>query len=169
MPAVLTHMDCPFCHRHISRQADMSTHTENPARCVDPLVLAIIPPIPTFKKHTESNMVHYQLNSGRHTPPKIVDASDIDCLVGRARAPQALGGAQALWEYWMCTADNPCATQSTRDLLGKEGLRRSIIAYMARELSRFVLTETLEYTQLKDVDRRGPGRRNIVIFSNPEY
>lgn len=61
---------------------------ESPSRCLDPLVLAVISPIPTFKKHAESNMVHYRLNSGRHAPPEIIDASDVDCLVGHARTLQ---------------------------------------------------------------------------------
>lgn len=61
---------------------------ENPVRCLDPLVLAVISPVPTFKRDAESNMVRYQLNAGRHAPPEIIDVKDVDCLVGHARTPQ---------------------------------------------------------------------------------
>ena len=74
---------------------EMSTHTENPARCLKPLVLAVISPIPTFKLHKDTNMVLYRLNSGRLAPPEIIDVKDVDCLVGRMCTP---GGDRYLIE-----------------------------------------------------------------------
>ncbi|QRV85581.1 Transposase family tnp2 [Ceratobasidium sp. AG-Ba] len=50
---------------------------------LDPLILAAVSPIPTFRKNNESNMVQFELNGINLAVPEIVDVNNIDCLVGR--------------------------------------------------------------------------------------
>ncbi|QRV91937.1 Transposase family tnp2 [Ceratobasidium sp. AG-Ba] len=58
---------------------------------LEPLILAVISPIPTFKKNREPGMVQFDMPNNRHAPPEIVDVSAIECLVGRARTPSPNG------------------------------------------------------------------------------
>ncbi|QRV80885.1 Transposase family tnp2 [Ceratobasidium sp. AG-Ba] len=53
---------------------------------LEPLVLAAISPIPSFKRDADSGMVRFDMPNKQHAPPEIVDVSAIECLVGRARA-----------------------------------------------------------------------------------
>ncbi|KAG8725988.1 hypothetical protein FRC12_023826 [Ceratobasidium sp. 428] len=52
---------------------------------LDPIVVAVISPIPTFTKLEDGAVIEYQLNSGKLAGPEIVDVADIRCLIGRAR------------------------------------------------------------------------------------
>ncbi|KAG9124844.1 hypothetical protein FRC07_010018 [Ceratobasidium sp. 392] len=72
---------------HVSRDASyvkvFSDSAENIARLLDPLVIAVISPIPHYKRVKEGDLVEYTLTSGKLARPEIVDVRDIDCLVGR--------------------------------------------------------------------------------------
>ncbi|QRV89779.1 Transposase family Tnp2 protein [Ceratobasidium sp. AG-Ba] len=66
---------------------DICAQTDAPVAPLDPLVLAVISPIPSFKKQGNDGLVQYDMPGNRHAPPEIIDATAIECLVGRARAP----------------------------------------------------------------------------------
>lgn len=51
------------------------------------LALAVISPIPAFKRLKDSNLVTYELVGGRLGPVEVVDVEDVLCLVGRVQAP----------------------------------------------------------------------------------
>lgn len=54
---------------------------------LDPLVLAIVSPIPYLRYIPESRIIQYGLRAGAYAAPEIVDASKVDCLVGRLTTP----------------------------------------------------------------------------------
>jgi hypothetical protein len=49
------------------------------------LALAVISPIPSFKRLNDCNLVTYELPRGRLGPVEIVDVEDVICLVGRVQ------------------------------------------------------------------------------------
>ncbi|KAG8795989.1 hypothetical protein FRC12_006825, partial [Ceratobasidium sp. 428] len=64
---------------------DVCDAAEIPNLRVEPLVLAAISPIPTFTHVKEGNMVRYTLPGRNLATPEIINANDIDSLVGRVR------------------------------------------------------------------------------------
>lgn len=54
---------------------------------LDPVVLAVVSPIPYLLYVPESGITQYGLKAGAYASPEIVDASKIDCLVGRVITP----------------------------------------------------------------------------------
>ncbi|KAF8595635.1 hypothetical protein BDV93DRAFT_564154, partial [Ceratobasidium sp. AG-I] len=56
---------------------------------LDPLVLAIISPIPYLRLISESGIIQYRLRNGKYANPEVVDATNIDLLVGRVTTPIA--------------------------------------------------------------------------------
>jgi hypothetical protein len=55
---------------------------------LDPVVLAAVSPIPHLKKHNDANIIEYKLLGQNLGGFEIVDATDIDCLIGRYKTPQ---------------------------------------------------------------------------------
>ncbi|QRV74283.1 Transposase family tnp2 [Ceratobasidium sp. AG-Ba] len=53
-----------------------------------PIVLSVISPIPNLKLHTDAKLIEYKLIGKDLASVEVVDASDIDCLVGRYKAPK---------------------------------------------------------------------------------
>ncbi|KAF8678130.1 hypothetical protein RHS04_05518 [Rhizoctonia solani] len=54
---------------------------------LDDLVLAVVSPIPYLRHIASPGITQYGLRGGRYISPEILDASKIDCLVGRVRSP----------------------------------------------------------------------------------
>ncbi|KAF8667769.1 Transposase family tnp2 [Rhizoctonia solani] len=54
---------------------------------LDDLVLAVVSPIPYLRHIASSGITQYSLRGGRYVSPEILDASKIDCLVGRVQLP----------------------------------------------------------------------------------
>ncbi|QRW24230.1 Transposase family Tnp2 protein [Rhizoctonia solani] len=54
---------------------------------LDDLVLAVVSPIPYLCHIASSGITQYSLRGGRYVSPEILDASKIDCLVGRVQLP----------------------------------------------------------------------------------
>ncbi|QRV79732.1 Transposase family Tnp2 protein [Ceratobasidium sp. AG-Ba] len=54
---------------------------------LDHLVLAVVSPIPYLRHIASSGITQYGLRGGKYVSPEILDASKIDCLVGRVRSP----------------------------------------------------------------------------------
>ncbi|KAG8728148.1 hypothetical protein FRC10_005263 [Ceratobasidium sp. 414] len=57
---------------------------------LNPLILAVISPIPYLWYIPESEIVQYGLRAGSYTSPEIVDASKIDSLVGHVITPPGM-------------------------------------------------------------------------------
>ncbi|KAG8686560.1 hypothetical protein FRC11_008766, partial [Ceratobasidium sp. 423] len=57
--------------------------TEEPF--TETLALAVISPIPSFKRLNDCNLVMYDLTGGKLAPQEVVDMWDLDCLVGWVR------------------------------------------------------------------------------------
>jgi hypothetical protein len=51
------------------------------------LVLAVVSPIPYLKLLDDAGLIQYRLNAGNYAGPEVVDATDVDCLVGRVTTP----------------------------------------------------------------------------------
>ncbi|KAG8678196.1 hypothetical protein FRC09_020035, partial [Ceratobasidium sp. 395] len=64
---------------------DVCDAADVPNTHVDPLILAAVSPLPTFKHVKAANMVQFTLTGGNLATPEIVNANSIDCLVGRVR------------------------------------------------------------------------------------
>ncbi|KAG8725154.1 hypothetical protein FRC09_007143 [Ceratobasidium sp. 395] len=77
------------CKERVSRDSsyvkDVCDAADVPNTRVDPLILAAVSPLPTFKHVSAANMVQFTLTGGNLATPEIVDANNIDCLVGRVR------------------------------------------------------------------------------------
>ncbi|QRW03344.1 Transposase family tnp2 [Ceratobasidium sp. AG-Ba] len=48
-----------------------------------PLIIAVISPIPRYKYVVRSDVIEYELASGKLAGPEIINVCDIDCLIGR--------------------------------------------------------------------------------------
>jgi hypothetical protein len=46
-------------------------------------VLAIVSPFPQLRYHSNADLVEYRLTSGNYASAEVVDATSIDCLIGR--------------------------------------------------------------------------------------
>ncbi|QRV81550.1 Transposase family tnp2 [Ceratobasidium sp. AG-Ba] len=53
---------------------------------LDPLVLALVSPIPYLKRHHDANLVEYKMVGQNFITSELIDVRDIDCLVGRYKA-----------------------------------------------------------------------------------
>ena len=62
---------------------ECSERYNTPYPYLDPLVLAVVSPIPYLRFIPEPNLVQYRLISGKYANPEVVDATKIDVLVGR--------------------------------------------------------------------------------------
>ncbi|QRV79766.1 Transposase family tnp2 [Ceratobasidium sp. AG-Ba] len=62
--------------------------TTNRIPLLEPLVLAIISPIPHLKRHQDANLVEYKLAGKDLMTSEVIDVRDIDCLIGRFKVPR---------------------------------------------------------------------------------
>lgn len=60
-----------------------------PFREIKPLVLAVVSPIPYMRLIKSADIIQYKLIGEEYAHPEVVDATKIDCLVGRVTS--ALG------------------------------------------------------------------------------
>jgi hypothetical protein len=49
------------------------------------LALAVVSPIPSFKRVKDANLITYELTGDRLGPVEVIDVRDLVCLVGRLR------------------------------------------------------------------------------------
>jgi hypothetical protein len=49
----------------------------------NPLVVAVVSPIPYLRLLDDAGLIQYKLNAGNYAGVQAVDATDVDCLVGR--------------------------------------------------------------------------------------
>lgn len=54
------------------------------------LALAIISPIPSFKRLKDCNLITYKLIGDQLGPVEVVDVGDLTCLVGRVRDQEGM-------------------------------------------------------------------------------
>jgi hypothetical protein len=66
---------------------DVADMADAPYPHLDPLVLAVVSPIPCLRYIPDSAIIEYKLRAGAYASPEIVDATNIDCLVGRVTTP----------------------------------------------------------------------------------
>lgn len=59
--------------------------TDEDGAPAETLALAVISPIPAFKRLKDCNIVTYELVGGRLGPVEVVDVGDVVCLVGRVQ------------------------------------------------------------------------------------
>lgn len=71
--------------QELSDPEDITTPTTNP------LILAVVSPIPMFKHHPDYNLISYKLPGNKLASPELIDATDIKCLIGRIQARDQLG------------------------------------------------------------------------------
>lgn len=67
--------------QHLASFADV------PALFLEPVILAIVSPVPKFEKLRDADLVRYKLPGNKLAKPEVIDAKDIDCLIGRVHAP----------------------------------------------------------------------------------
>lgn len=65
----------------------LSELSEVPIRNVEPLVLAVVSPMPHLRLIAGVDIIQYKLNGNKYAHPDVVDARKIDCLVGRLTTP----------------------------------------------------------------------------------
>ncbi|KAG9077563.1 hypothetical protein FS749_010539 [Ceratobasidium sp. UAMH 11750] len=53
---------------------------------IEPIVLAIVSPIPTFSRTHDHNLINYRLSGGQLANPEVIDTNDIERLIGRIQA-----------------------------------------------------------------------------------
>lgn len=61
----------------------LSELARTPIPCNKPLVLAVVSPIPYLRFLPDAGLIQYRLNNGNYARPLVVDATNVDCLVGR--------------------------------------------------------------------------------------
>lgn len=65
---------------------ELADHNDTPAPPTNPVVLAVISPIPSFKCHPDCNLISYKLPNNKLANPELVDTANLECLVGRVQA-----------------------------------------------------------------------------------
>lgn len=61
----------------------LSETAGEPFPYLEPMIIAVVSAFPRLRLLQDANLVEYQLNSGKYAPSEIVDATTIDCLIGR--------------------------------------------------------------------------------------
>lgn len=62
---------------------ECSERDNKPYPYLDPLLLAVVSPIPYMRHIPDAELIQYRLVSGQYAKPEVVDVTSIDCLVGR--------------------------------------------------------------------------------------
>jgi hypothetical protein len=52
------------------------------------LALAVVSPIPYLRLVADAGLVQYRLTAGKYAALQVIDATDVDCLVGRVTDPR---------------------------------------------------------------------------------